>query len=187
MADQTIGLPVDGIGKKIDTEELLVSSVTVQRERNQLAGKADTEICDVKATDPLTTHFGVVVRQAPPINPKVDAVTSASLVQGASVDLDATTISAATTGKLMSVLVASSVACKWEVKSRDGAVLITYAVIFTDGLGSKSTFLWEPKSKDGVTLVGNGVDENFRVTATNQAGSLLETADVYATLEWDEV
>ena len=46
MSDQTIGLPVDGPGKKLDTEELVVSTVTVQRERPRLAGGGATDLVD---------------------------------------------------------------------------------------------------------------------------------------------
>jgi hypothetical protein len=188
MADQTIGLPVDGVGKKLDTEELLVSAITVQRERNQIAGALAAEIAAVLDTDPAGTDFGLVVRSAPPISPSVDYVTSAALAAGANTDLDATTIAAATTGKLMRVDVGSSVPCKWVIKTRDGAVEVIKNVLYTSGLtGGRPTATYLPTNKDGVTLAGAGVDENFRVTVTNLGTQALEAADVHTTIEWDEV
>ncbi len=187
MADQTIGLPVDGVGKKLDTEELTVASVTVQRERNQVAGAGDVEIARVVNTDPSGTDYALVVREAPAVSPTSDYITSAALAAGASVDLDGTTIASSSVGKLLSVVVSSSVPCKCEVKSRDGAVLVTKAVLFTSGATSHPTERHTPVSKDSVTLAGNGVDENFRVTATNLGTQSLEAADVYVTIEWDEV
>jgi hypothetical protein len=188
MSDQTIGLPVDGIGKKLDTEELLVAATTVQRERNQIAGAADVEIARVLNTDPLSADYALIVRQAPPVSPSVDYVTSSALAAGASVDLDATTIAAATTGKLMRVDVGSSVPCKWVIKTRDGAVEVIKNVLYTSGLtGGQPTDHYIPASKDGVTLAGAGVDENFRVTVTNLGTQALEAADVHTTVEWDEV
>ncbi len=188
MADQTIGLPVDGVGKKLDTEELLVSSVTVQRERNQLAGALAAEIAAVLNTDPTGTDYGLVVRPAPPVSPSVDYITSSALGAGLSTDLDATTIAAATTGKLMRVDVGSSVPCKWVIKTRDGAVEVIKNVLYTSGItGGRASAVYFPKNKEGVTLAGAGVDENFRVTVTNLGTQALEAADVHTTIEWDEV
>ncbi len=188
MADQFIGLPVDGIGKKLDTEELTVGSNTVQRERNQIAGASALEIAEVANTDPGSTDYALVVREAPPISSKVDYVTTSSVAAGATVNLDATTIAAASTGKLMRVDVGSSIPCKWQIKTRDGAVEVIKAVLFTSGLtGGRPSDQYEPRSKEGTTLAGAGVDENFRVTVTNLGTKVLEAADVHATIEWDEV
>lgn len=188
MADQFIRLPVDGVGKRLDTEELSVSGNVVQRERNQIAGVLDTEIAAVLGTDPSAVDFGLVVRQAPPVSPSVDYITSAALAAGASTDLDAAVISVASTGKLMRVDVGSSIPCKWEIKTRDGAVEVIKAVLYTSGLsGGNASRAYVPKSKEGVTLAGAGVDENFRVTVTNLGTQAFEAADVHATIEWDEI
>jgi hypothetical protein len=106
---------------------------------------------------------------------------------GASVDLDAGTIAAATIGKLLRVLVGSSVPCKWVIKTRDAAVEVVVGVLYTGGLADRPTDQRKPWSKEGITLAGAGVDENFRVTVTNLSGSPLTPADVHTTIEWDEV
>jgi hypothetical protein len=188
MADGIIRLPVDGTGKRLDTEELTVAALPVHRERNQIAGIAPTAIAQVLDSDALGTDFALVVRDAPPVSPQVDYATSASLGAGLSVDLDATTIAAATTGKLMRVLVGSSVPCKWEIKTRDGAVQVVRAVIYTAGVsGGRPSEFYKPVTKEGITLAGAGVDENFRVTVTNLGTQVSEAADVHTTIEWDEV
>ncbi len=188
MSDQFIGLPVDGPGKKLDTEELTVGANTVQRERNQLAGVGDDEVARIKDTEALGTDHGLVTREAPPVSPNTDYVTSSDLAIGSSVDLDAATIAAATTGKLMSVEVGSTVACMWEIKTRNGGVEVTRAVVFTSGLtGGRPSRKFTPPHKDYITLAGAGVDENFRVTVTNLGNQVLEAADVHATILWDEV
>ncbi len=184
MADAFIGLPVDGAGKKLDTEELTVGVNLVHRERNQLAGVDDDDIAVVTDTDAAGTDHGLAVRQVPPVSLHVDFVTSSSLAPLASIDLDGATIAAATTGKLLRALVSSSVPCKWEIKTRDGGAEILVAVLFTSGVTVKANDRYVPSSKEGVTLAGAGVDENFRVTVTN-LGAL--SADVYTTIEWDEV
>ncbi len=191
MANSFVQIPPDDTSpgsKKLDTWLLTVGANSVHREVDRVGGTNALDIAEVRGTDPTALDFGLVVRQAGPDSIKVDAVTSANLAQGASVDLDATTISAATTGKLLKVLVGSSVPCRWDVKTRDGAVVVTKAVLYTGGFGATPTERYVPTSKEGVTLAGAGVDENFRVTATNLAGGPGPVpADVYATLEWDEV
>ena len=187
MANQTIGLPVDDVGKKLDTEELLVSAVTVQRERIQIAGAADIEIVRVLDTDPAGDDHGLVVRVVPGVAPKVDFSQSVGLGPGSTADLDASTIAAGTLGKLQRVLVSSAVPCKWEVKTRDGGVEVVRAVLMTSGVtGGTATWDYEPKDRDGITLAGAGVDENFRVTVENLGSQAHESSDVHATIEWDE-
>lgn len=183
MADSIIQLPADGVGKKLDTEQLTVGANTVERERDQIAGKADVEIAEVK-TEALAAHHGLVVRPVDIVSPIRDALSSASLAVSASVDLDGTTIGAAKTGKLVAVDVASTVPCRWDIKSRDGAVLLTFATLTTSA--QQLTHRWQSPDKRFTTLLGNGVDENFRVTVTN-LGWPGATADVYATIYWDEV
>ncbi len=134
MADQTLGMPTpEGGGKKLDLTELTVSAVTVNRERHVIAGAGDDELADVKL-EALTAHHGLVVRPIDIVSPIRDPVSSAALASGASVDLDGTTIGAAKTGKLVAIDVASTVACRWDIKSRDGGVLLTFATIMTSGL-----------------------------------------------------
>lgn len=188
MADQIVRLPVDGPGKALDTEELTVSAITVQRERNQLAGAGALEIARVDNTDPGGSDYALVIRDAPPVSLSVDYATSNALAPGASVDLDAATIAAGTIGKLMRVSVGSTVPCKWEIKTRDGAVEVVKRVLFTGGLtGGQPSDSYAPISKEGITLAGAGVDENFRVTVTNLGTQAAEAADVHTTIEWDEV
>lgn len=185
MADSFVRIPLDDIGKRLDTEELTVNALQVHRERHQIAGALDTEIVTVRDTDPASADFGMVVRSVPPVSPRTDFVTSSSLAPDASVNLDATAISAATTGKLLQLLVSSSAPCKWEFKTRDGAVEVLRFVIFTSGITGESSKEIRPSNKEAYTLAHIGGDENFRVTVTN-LGQIL-SADVYTTFEWDEV
>jgi hypothetical protein len=65
MANGYLGFQNPGTeNKKIDTEELTVGGQTVQRERVQVAGAADVEIAAVKNTVPISTDYGLVVREA---------------------------------------------------------------------------------------------------------------------------
>lgn len=172
--------------KRVETWELTVASLLVHREVDRLGGTNPLEIAEVRGTDPTVLDHGLVVRQAPPDAIRIDPASSIDLAQGASVDLDATTIASGFTGKLLKVEVASTVACQWEIKTRDGAVLVTKHTFFTGGLASSPSWTYRPSSKEGITLLGAGIDENFRVTATNLEGSP-KAGDVHATIEWDQV
>lgn len=185
MADAFIQLPTDGSGKRLDAESLTVAAALVHRERMQIAGDTDVGIAKVLNTDPAATDYALVARLAALKSPATSVLTSAALAAGASVDLDGATIPAATTGKLLAATLASSVACKWIIKTRDGAVLVTIDTVFSGGLPHKPVFTWFTPNMDFATLAGAGVDENFRVTVTNLDDS--RPADVYATLFWNEL
>jgi hypothetical protein len=187
VSDSFVGLPPDDVGKKVDTEQLVVGVNTVQRERDQIAGKGAAEIAEVRNDAPNATDHGLVVRTLPPVSASahLDYVTSASLAAGASVNLDATTIPAATTGKLLGVTVGASVAARWVVKTRDGGVEVVKAVLFTSGVtGGFPSLTWRAASKEMIPLAGAGVDENFRITATSL--DAFQAADVHVSFEWDE-
>ena len=64
MANGTIGLPEDGVGKKVDTEELTVGGETVQRQRGQISGASAMAIAVVTNQTPAGSDMGLVVREA---------------------------------------------------------------------------------------------------------------------------
>jgi|SRR6185503_10520090 len=159
MADGFIGMPSpEGSGKQTDTEVVLYDGQERHRER----------------FTPLVAAY-----------PVRDVLSSDNLAAGSSVDLDGTTIAASKTGKLIGADFSSSVACKWVFKSRDGAIELEFGTRFTGGLSKDPNDYFRPPDKNFCKLVGNGVDENFRVTVTNLDPE--NPANVYATIWWDEV
>ncbi len=58
MADSFTQVPPDSTGDKIDTEQLTVNAQTVERQRIQIAGTADTDIAPVDATAGLKVDLG---------------------------------------------------------------------------------------------------------------------------------
>jgi hypothetical protein len=58
MADGFIRVPVDDTGKRVDSEELTVSSNTVQRQRVQIAGTSDVDLAPVSVTNGLLVNPG---------------------------------------------------------------------------------------------------------------------------------
>jgi len=188
MPTKVIGIPGDpgGANQKLDGFEVSVGGEDRLRERDQVAGVGENEVSEVKNTDPATTHHGLVVRPISVVSPQSDFATKSALGSLLSDDLDGTPIASGKTGKLLKVTVASSVAAKWVVKTRDGAVEVILGTIYTSGVsGGSPTGFYKPESKDSDILVGAGVDENFRVTVTNLDAK--RPADFSATIEWDEV
>ena len=184
MSDARIILPVDGPGPNaLDVESLTVSGNTVLRERDQIAGKADVEIADVRNKDPNASDYGLVVREASPTNALVQRVTTVNLASGASADLDSATIPAATTSKLIAARLASSQAGRWDIKSRDNLTIVQFDTVFTGGLLGKPNYTWKAPDAEFVTLAGAGIDENWRVTVTNLGR---QTADFFVTYYTDE-
>src|SRR5437763_438042 len=67
----------------LDADSLTVGAQTVKRERHRTAGRAATELLDVRAVAPLSTDFGAVVRNlvAPvPVHVNATLTTSGSTV-----------------------------------------------------------------------------------------------------------
>jgi hypothetical protein len=160
VADSSIAIEESSVvTARMDAERVVVAGQTVQRERVQ-------------------------VRQA--VAPVNDFRSSSNLAAGAAVDLDASVIANGATGRLLRVLLASSLPCKWALATRAGAAVVTRAVLFTSGLsGQRPSETWDAPDPELVILAGNGTDTQFRVTATNLDAA--HAADVYATIQWDEV
>ena len=186
MSNSYIGLPTDGAGKRLDTEQLTVGAETVQRERLQIAGVAAAEIARVDDTDPLGSDHALLVRPTAAILPRTEYTFSAGLAAGAVASLDSSVIPAGKVGKLLQLAVSSSVAAVWVVKTRDGGVETIRATLYTSGVtGGRPTVFWRTSHKDAVTRAGDSVDTTFRVTVTSLDAKL--PADFHATFEWDEV
>lgn len=183
MANASIQLPTEGSGPKLDTESLSVDGQTVHRERDQIAGTTAAAIMEVTDSDPAEDDYGAVVRIAPPVSPAYGHG-SASVSAGSSDVIDMPAIGGGKVAKFASVVVAASMACKFELQRRDGAVVVTFAVLFVGGLVSCPNERWRPFHKSVITLPYVNGDENWRVRVTNldQNGG-----DAYATIEWDEV
>lgn len=119
------------------------------------------------------------------VQPVTDVRTASSLAAGSSADLDGTAIGTGKTGKLLAVDLGSTVACKWEIKVRDGAGAITKAIRYTSGLsGQRPSDRWDAPSPDFAALAYGSGDENFRVTVTNLDARF--PADASVSMYWDE-
>lgn len=185
MANSFIRLPPDSTGKRTDTELITVDGTQVHRERDQIAGVGADEIAQVKNADPDLDHHGIVTRPITVSGPAGSTASSSSLAAGASVNLDSAVVPNGVTARLMSILVASSAACKWTFKKRSGATEVEMGVMFTSGLAGKEPNAWfVPPDKRFCELAGNGTNTNFRVTVENLDEK--NAANVYASFFPDE-
>ena len=174
MPDSFIQVPVDAGGKKVDAEQLTVGANTVQRQRIQPSGVAASDIARVTASDGVTGSLAV-------LSANRTHATSASVAAGGEVDLDASQIGSGLTGKLIQIIVCSSIPFRAQLKTVTNAVesgaLVTWFERNVDTTFAHKKFITVAQN------AGAGID-TFRVAITNLDTS--EAADVYATFFYDE-
>jgi len=174
----------DSTGKKIDADELYSPcNYLVYRQRIQLGGTGLTEIAKVTNTHPNSADYALVVRPLTgAISPRRSADVLTDLAPASSGDIDSSNILAGKTGKLIHVIVSSSVAFKVSLRTvESGITSLAHVVAFSYDR------VWEFKAPDinYLTLDYTGIsDDKFRVTVTNLDTS--DSADFYATFFWDE-
>ena len=182
MADSFVQVPPDGSGKKLDSEQLVVGSDTVQRERMQIAGAIAAAIAGVLNADPAGSEYALLARLIETKSPKVTYVTTATVAAGSSVDLDSDQIGSGLTGKLLGMVVSSSVPFKATLQTVQNAV----ATNKVTGFSMDRKWDWKTPARDFIQQAqdaGAGFD-GFRATVLNLDTS--EAADVYAAFFFDE-
>ena len=118
------------------------------------------------------------------LSPVMCPLSQINLAAGASVNLDTFNISAGTTARLNKIHVASSAACKWEIRAVDnGIVTAPFDVIITPPGSDDWTVPEEPIDDEFIMLRGS-LTSNWRITVTNLDSA--NAADVYATPYWYE-
>lgn len=174
MASSFIQVPVDAGGKKVATNEVVVGANTVQRQHVQVVGDAAADIARTTASEGLSTSLSV-------LSANTIHATSASLAAGGEVDLDASQITSSLTGKLIQIIITSSVPFRAQLKTVTNAVesaaLVTWIDRHVDCTFAHKKFLTVAQN------AGAGID-TFRVAIKNLDTS--EAADVYATFFYDE-
>lgn len=175
MSNQFIQVPPDSTGKRVDMEELTVGGQVVQRQRFQISGNTDTAIAPVSATDGLSVSSAITT-------PQRTSISALSIAAGGQSDLDSTQITDTLTGKLMQLLVSSSVPFKAELKTVSGS---SGSVSLATWVAYRGEWNFTPPHKGFFTVLGTtpGLDA-FRVTVTNL--DTTSPADVYATFLYDE-
>jgi hypothetical protein len=183
MSDSFVTLPPDSTGKSLDTEQLIVGINTVQRERMQITGSADVEIVGVTNTDPAGTEYSLLVRLIETRSAQLTHVTSVAVAAGATANLDSANIGSGNTGKLLGLLVSSSVAFKAELQTVLNAVATTRAIVFS----MNRLWDWKTPGRDFIAQAHSATAgfDGFRVIVTNLDTS--EAADVYVTFFYDEI
>jgi hypothetical protein len=174
MSDSFIQVPPDAGGKKVDATEVVVGANTVERQHIRPAGDAATDIGNVTASEGVSASLSVTSANR-------THATSASLAAGGEVDLDAAQITSSLTGKLIQIIITSSVPFRAQLKTVTNGVesgaLVTWIDRHVDCTFAHKKFL--TVAHDG----GAGLD-TFRVSIKNLDTS--EAADVYATFFYDE-
>jgi len=144
-----------------------------------VAAFGETSLTTVEKSAPLPVDATSITAA------KTSLATSAALAATSSVDLDSSQISVGTTGKLIALMVTSSVPLKIVLKTLLNAAESADKAVFFAAAANNLLFIMP--SKEFFTQVydaGAGLD-GFRVTITNLDGSA--ASDVYCTFFWDEV
>lgn len=133
----------------------------------------------VSRTNPLP------IRSYETLSPQITFVTQATVAAGGAVDLDSAQIASGKIGRLLGVLVSSSVAIKAVlVTVSNGVASITVkAVGFT---GAERNWYFHPPGRNFFSAAHDAAAgfDGFRVTVTNMDTS--EAADVFVTYFFDE-
>lgn len=178
MANSFIGITEPAVpNKKLDSESLVVGANTVERERVQITGIAATDVVPATLADGLSVTLGLQ-------SPQLTFASAAALAAGTSTDLDSAQITAGLTGQLVQVIMGSSVAAKWLLKTVLNGAETDKVCFFTRPGESKE---WQVPSKKFIQQAQNagaGFD-GFRLAVTSLETS--EAADVYASFLFDEV
>lgn len=172
MADNVVLDPGSG-GATIATDDI----DGFHHQRMKPGHGVDGTTVDTSHKDPLPVIAGMQ-------SPQVSHATVAALAAGGSTDLDSAQITSGATGKLIAILLWSSVACKGQVQTvLNGAASSNKAVFGC--LAGIPSWLTLP-SREFITQVEDataGLD-GFRVRVTNLETS--QAADVYVTFFYDE-
>ena len=172
MADNVILDPGSG-GATIASDD--ISGIQHQRFKPEYG--EDGSATDVSHKDPFPTIEGMQ-------SPQVAHATVAGLAAGGSTDLDSAQIASGATGKLIAILLWSSVACKGQVQTVLNAVASSDKAVFGCVAGIPS-WLTLP-SREFITQAENATAgfDGFRVRVTNLETA--QAADVYVTFFYDE-
>ena len=180
VSDGTDTLLIDGSGK-----------ITVNTDADRAAGAAiSTDGLIVMGSDGTNAQF-LKVDAAGVLQVSTDGATgtikdsgvtsSGDLAPGASGNIDSAMITSGTTGKVLRVVVSSSVPFKAILKTNAdaGTVFVEKRTFF--GIGSSTVELNIVDS--AVSLASDG-DDRFRVTVTNMDNAI--TAEIYVSMTWTE-
>ena len=183
MSDGVLRVPPDSTGKRLDTEELVVSALTVQRERMQIAGAVDVEIARILNTDPAAADYALVTRGAALVSPQTSFATVATVAAGGTGSVDSTQLNAAVTGKLLGFEASGSVPFGVELQTVVDAITTSRMMFF-----DQTKISWRTPHKDLISQahsVGAGFD-GFRLLFTN-LDTGVGSADFFGSFFWDEV
>lgn len=171
-----IRVPPDSTGKRVDSCQIDVDGNLVERQRMQLAGDASDSVARVTTSDGLSISSAITA-------PTIVHASDPSVAAGGSTDLDSNQISSGLTGKLLQIIVSSSVPFKAEIKTVLDAVPSSTLITGISRTGFLDITLVSKRFVTVAQSASVGLD-GFRVTVTNLDTS--EAAAVYATFLYDE-
>ena len=122
--------------------------------------------------------------QSLPVSPQSSHVSDLAIAAGGQTTLDSAQISAGKTAHLLKVRASSSVPLKVELQTVLNAVASSTLDVWFPKPGDDSPQHWQRKQHTVVYSATAGLD-GFRLVVTNLDPA--KSADVYGTVEWDEL
>lgn len=174
MADNTVLNSASG-GDTIATDDI----GGIKHQRVKVEFGADGSASDVSVSNPLPVETNAVT------SIQRTHAQSTATAAGSSDDINGAQINNDKTGKLLQIVISSTVFFKAELKTVTNAVASSALAVFVGG--PLDPVIYEPAHRDAYTVAYNaaaGLDA-FRITATNLDTS--EAADIYVTFIYDEV
>jgi hypothetical protein len=113
-------------------------------------------------------------------SPQDDVLISVDVAPGGNVDLDASVITSGKMGRLMGIDAGASVPLRVDMQTVSPSRVTRSTMYLLPG----ASVPWRPPTPTFIELIGDG-DNKFGVSITNLSPS--RTADVRATVYWDEV
>lgn len=184
MSDSYVQVRPDSTGKKVDAEIVSIGADTVVRQRIVLTGAGAAEIARIVNTDPTGTEYALLVRTIEIQTPVINHTTEATIAAGGTATLYSTAINTNKTGKLMGLVISSSVPLKIQLQTVTNDIASGNLVVRF--IKSEGGWDWKTPEKNFIKVIRATASgfHGFRVIITNHDTS--DAADVYATFFFDE-
>ncbi len=143
-----------------------------------LTGSGDSTAAVAVESSPVGVVQLVTINQQ---SPQDIALLAAALTPGGNIDLNATDITAGKTGRLLAVDIGASIPVRCDIQTVVGASRVIRTTVYTS---PGRSLLWRSPGPKSIVLAG-AVGSRFGISITNLSPHL--TADVRATVYWDEV
>lgn len=143
--------PLDGGGKKIETEQFTVGGEDVHREVMEIGGRDSDELAEVKASNPTASHNGLVVRRTQ------SSLTASAPAQAAVGTSSGAVLSAAATRKGLILINVSTAGQRVSLGLGAAAVLDQGITLYAGDSWTMDEYSFSTAAINGISSAASGV------------------------------